>query len=369
MAILGVKKRNEREMTFVESVSYGRDNKEEQLHRLVSANPKLVTLEQEDGKMLPTAIIGDHLRVPSGELDLLLMDIVGNLTLVELKRDKTPRDVIAQILDYASDLHQMTVDELEQLVKKHAKYDSLADVIAKLQEENPEYEDVDMNDVKERIGECLQGKRLQLLVVSYDVNEGIRKVADFLRNTYGMKIYCVEFDYFEGDDYEYFVPETIGIEEVKRIESKELSVTQKAYKAFYGELLDRLREKKPGITQRHSPPQHWCALTIGHGSIHFEWAFHGRPRSWFEVGLHFEKPSIKENEELFNHFVDIKDELEEELDGLELKFECPWGKRCARIYALKQEGEMTEDLKDWTVETTLKFYDVFKPRLDKILKS
>jgi hypothetical protein len=54
---------------------------------------------------------------------------------------------------------------------------------------------------------------------------------------------------------------------------------------------------------------------------------------------------------------------------LDLKFEYPWGKRCARIYALKQEGEMTEDLKDWAVETALKFYDVFKPRLDKLLKS
>ncbi len=369
MAVLGVKKRKEQEMTFVESISYGRDNKEEDLHRLVSFNPKLVILEQEDGKRLPTATVGDHLRLASGEADLLLMDIVGNLSLVELKRDKTPRDVIAQILDYGSDLHQMTVDDLEQLVRKHGKYDGLVDVIARLQEENPEYEDVDVNDVKERIGECLQGKRLQLLVVSYDVNEGIRKVADFLRNTYGVKIYCVEFDYFEGDDYEYFVPETIGIEEVKRIESKELSATQKAYKAFYGELLDRLREEKPEITQQHSLPQSWIGLPIGHSYIHLEWAFHGRPRNSFEVGLHFEKPSKEENKKLLDHFVTIRDELERELQGLQLEFQFPWGKRWARIYALKQEGEMTADLKGWAVQTALRFYSAFKPRLDELLRS
>jgi len=30
---------------------------------------------------------------------------------------------------------------------------------------------------------------------------------------------------------------------------------------------------------------------------------------------------------------------------------------------------MTDELKDWAVETALKFYDVFKPRLDKFIRS
>lgn len=369
MGILGFRKKNEQKLTFLESTRYARDNKEEDLHRLVSSNPKLVALEQEEGQQLPTATIGDHMRLPSGELDLLLMDIVGNLTVVELKRDRTPRDVIAQILDYASDLNQMTIDDLEQLVSKYSKYDSIKDVVEKLQERNPEYEDVDITEVKKRVTECLFGKRLQLLVSSYEVNEAIRKVANYLRNSYGMKIYCVEFDYFEGNNSEYFIPEIIGTEEVKRIEKTELTATQKSYKAFWGELLDRLREKLPGITHRSAPPTHFISLLIGYTGIHLEWAFHGQPRSWFEVGLHFEKGNVQENKKLFDHFVSVKNEIENELGGVELEAEFPWMTKCGRIYAQKPEGQMTEDLKDWALDTMERFHSVFKPRLDEFLKS
>ena len=368
MGILGFRKKTEHQMKFVESTSYARDNKEEDLHQLVGDNPRLVVLEQEGGQRLPTVTIGSHLRLPSGELDLLLMDIEGNLTIVELKRDKTPRDVIAQILEYAAEMQQMTVDELEEVINKYSPYSSLAAVIAHFQEEDPDYEDVDLDVIKERVRECLEGKRLQLLVVSYDVDERIRSVADFLRETYGMRIYCVSFDYFEGDEYEYFIPETIGAEEVKRIRSRELSATRKSYKAFFAELLDHLRERNPGITKQESLPQSWLGLPIGHSGIHLEWAFHGRPRSWFEVGLHFEKASREENMKLLEHFRSIKEELRGELGDLELEFQ-PLGKRWARIYTSKQEGEMTEDLKDWAVETALKFYGVFKPRLDEFLKT
>src|SRR3954470_21680336 len=37
-----------------------------------------------------------------GRIDLLAIDAVGDLHLFELKRDKTPRDIVAQTLDYAS---------------------------------------------------------------------------------------------------------------------------------------------------------------------------------------------------------------------------------------------------------------------------
>ncbi len=37
-----------------------------------------------------------------GRVDLLALDSKGALYVIELKRDKTPRDVVAQALDYAS---------------------------------------------------------------------------------------------------------------------------------------------------------------------------------------------------------------------------------------------------------------------------
>lgn len=159
---------------------------------------------------------------------------------------------------------------------------------------------------------------------------------------------------------------------VSRVEippEQETYTTQEKYKAFYSELLDRIKEKHPEIKRKKALPQNWLTLPIGHAYIYLEWAFHGRPRSWFEVGLHFKKSSLEKNRQLHDHFLDIKKELKRKLGGLELTFQCPWGARWARIYASKQGGEMTNELKDWAIETTLKFYDVFKPRLDKFIRS
>jgi len=159
---------------------------------------------------------------------------------------------------------------------------------------------------------------------------------------------------------------------VSRVEippEQETYTTKEKDKAFYSELLDRIKEKHPEIKRKKALPQSWLTLPIGHAYIHLEWAFHGRPRSWFEVGLHFEKAKKEENEKLIKYFKSIRDELEEELGGIKLEFQTDWGIRWARIYASKQGGEMTDELKDWAVETALKFYDVFKPRLDKFIRS
>lgn len=48
-------------------------------------------------------IIGRQIRTPHGKfIDLLAVDVDGNLRVLELKRDQTPREVVAQLLDYGS---------------------------------------------------------------------------------------------------------------------------------------------------------------------------------------------------------------------------------------------------------------------------
>ena len=81
-------------LEFIESWDYSKDNKEGNLHKLIEQNPQfIITTEEENKHMLP---IGSKMALLSGELDLLFVDNEGNLTLVELKRGKTPRKVIAQ---------------------------------------------------------------------------------------------------------------------------------------------------------------------------------------------------------------------------------------------------------------------------------
>src|SRR6056297_1055406 len=51
----------------------------------------------------PLLVIDRQITTPSGKrLDILAIDEEGDLHVVELKRDRSPRDVTAQIIDYAS---------------------------------------------------------------------------------------------------------------------------------------------------------------------------------------------------------------------------------------------------------------------------
>jgi hypothetical protein len=69
--------------------------KEEILENLIQADPNILS---EDW-----LIIGRQVRTEFGkEIDFLAIDRNGNIIIVELKKDRTPREVVAQGLDYAS---------------------------------------------------------------------------------------------------------------------------------------------------------------------------------------------------------------------------------------------------------------------------
>ncbi len=72
-------------------------------------------------------ILGDDLLVIGrqrniegvGRLDLLCIDRAGKLVIVELKRQSTPREAVAQALDYASWLDGRTDEEISAFAEEH----------------------------------------------------------------------------------------------------------------------------------------------------------------------------------------------------------------------------------------------------------
>lgn len=60
--------------------------------------------------------IGQQIITDLGKrIDLLYMDARGNLVIVELKRDRTPREVTAQAIEYASWVQALTADRIEDI--------------------------------------------------------------------------------------------------------------------------------------------------------------------------------------------------------------------------------------------------------------
>ncbi|TAK33723.1 MAG: DUF91 domain-containing protein [Saprospiraceae bacterium] len=74
------------------------------LEQWIKSNPEILGND--------IAIIGEQVQTKSGPLDFLGIDRSGNLVIVELKRDKLPREVLAQAIDYASDISFYEPDQL-----------------------------------------------------------------------------------------------------------------------------------------------------------------------------------------------------------------------------------------------------------------
>jgi len=67
-------------------------------------------------------IIGRQVRTGFDKrIDLLAMDSEGNLIVLELKRDKTYRDIVAQVLDYGSWVRNLRDDDIARIFSEYHK--------------------------------------------------------------------------------------------------------------------------------------------------------------------------------------------------------------------------------------------------------
>jgi hypothetical protein len=94
---------------------------EEELEKWIEANPQLLLHDEQ------LAIISRQPRTAFGKyLDLLAIDESGACVVVELKRGETPRDVVAQTLEYAAWVDALTRDQLDELTRAYGAQHGLA---------------------------------------------------------------------------------------------------------------------------------------------------------------------------------------------------------------------------------------------------
>jgi len=77
-------------------------------------------LEQDIGMLDPgLLVVGRQVDTDfGGKIDLLCMDEAGDLVVIELKRDLTPREIAAQVLDYGSWVSRLSHDEVIALAER-----------------------------------------------------------------------------------------------------------------------------------------------------------------------------------------------------------------------------------------------------------
>lgn len=93
---------------------------EQQLEDMIVAAPQILSSEwMLIGRQEQTGL--------GGRIDLLAIAPDASLVLIELKRNRTPREIVAQALDYASWVEQLTADKIVQIYQRFSNGGSLGD--------------------------------------------------------------------------------------------------------------------------------------------------------------------------------------------------------------------------------------------------
>lgn len=299
-------------------------------------------------------------------LDLLALDREGKVVVIELKRGESGKGAELQALKYAAYCSTLTMEKLVSLRRRF---------VAK--EGEAKSDDEIKKEFKEFVGdpefEALDDRPRILLIASEFAPEVTASVL-WLRK-FGVGVSCVKLTpYPLGDSRIGIVsskliplPEAeeyqVLAEEKERTEGA-LTRRQQEYIEFYRELAERIRGQiAEALPDPSGLSYQW--IPTGPGGVHFEWAFHGRPRSSFGVELHFETGNKKTNRRLLKAMEGYRDRIEQET-GENVTFQEDWGKTWSRLYIEKNEGKTTEELKKWAVEKMVILYDLLKPELEKL---
>jgi len=92
-------------------LTLGRLASEQRLEEMIVRDPEILSSEW---MLIGRQEITSH----GGRIDLLAIAPDGSLVLVELKRDRTPREIVAQALDYASWVQQLTPERIAQIYQR-----------------------------------------------------------------------------------------------------------------------------------------------------------------------------------------------------------------------------------------------------------
>lgn len=199
------------------------ENKESDLENLLEINPEYFF---EDSKIM---IIGRQVPTNLGSwIDLLGLDKNGNTVVIELKRGKTPRETIAQILEYASFIENLDYELLNEIYQGYIGEETSLDNY------HQEYFKISADD------KVSFNKNTKLVIVAQDISNHIKQTSLYLRKK-GLDVYCMEFKYFQNHAQEQMLTSDFVVGEENYIKGEVKSTAQlpKVDKKTFLESLDK----------------------------------------------------------------------------------------------------------------------------------
>ena len=130
-------------------------------------------------------VIGNQIKTDAGKyIDILCIDHNGDMVVMELKKDLTPREVTAQVIDYAASVSKMTVEDIAQQYLLFTDGKKTLNVA-----------------FKEKFGTELDESNINqnviMVIVAAKMDDGTERIIRYLRETYRVDINILFFKVFE----------------------------------------------------------------------------------------------------------------------------------------------------------------------------
>ena len=230
-------------------------------HRLVSSpldsEQRLEDMLAEDPSMSGTnlLIIGRQVRTGfGGSIDLLALDVEGRVHVLELKRDRTPRDVVAQALDYGSWAKDLSLEDLEQI------YLDFGDGETHLDKAFAAYFGGTLPDV-------LNAEQ-QFTIVASELDPTSDRIIEFLAECYDVPINAVFFRHFSDGGHEYLA--RMWLLDPQQAEDRAAQLSRRTPPLWNGrDFYVQLGQNKPG-DPRWPIASKYRFLNAGDGSRHWK---------------------------------------------------------------------------------------------------
>ncbi|MCY4164471.1 MAG: DUF91 domain-containing protein [bacterium] len=158
---------------------------EQRLEDMLARDPSVI-----GGDLL---LLGQQVRTAhGGYVDLLAIDAEGCVHVLELKRDRTPREVVAQALDYGSWAAGLSIDDLADIYAAGAGTTENAE---SFEQAFAEQFDCPLPDTV--------NEQQQFTIVASELDPTSERIVEFLAESYGVPINAVFFRHFKDEGSEY----------------------------------------------------------------------------------------------------------------------------------------------------------------------
>ena len=146
-------------------------------------------------------VIGQQVETAyGGVVDLLAIDSSGDLVVLELKRDRTPRDVVAQTLDYASWVQGLSHEDVERIASDFFGYENT------LEQAFREKFREDLPDVV--------NESHRMYIVASTLDPATERIIEYLSKTHSLDINAATFAYFHTADGVEMIGRSMLLDEV-----------------------------------------------------------------------------------------------------------------------------------------------------------